>query len=66
MALLKVLAGYKSCQLPVEEGSGIERYLLKMEFSNPSDEEDYTVYMMICPSHQVSHIENLIVETTTK
>jgi len=51
-ALLKVLAGYKACQLPVEEGTGMERYLPKMEFSNTYDEEeDNIVYIMICPSH---------------
>ena len=37
LALLKVLAGYKACQIPVkEEGTGIERYLPKMTFSNPN------------------------------
>lgn len=68
LALLKLLAGYKACQIPVEEeGTGIERYLPKLEFSNPYDEEeDNTVYMIICPSHQVSQVENLIVKTTTK
>lgn len=60
LALLKVLAGSKACQIPVEEeGTGIERYLPKMEFSNPYDEEeDNTVNMIICPSHQVSQVEN--------
>lgn len=34
----------------------------KMEFCNPYDEEeDNMVYMMICPSHQVSPVENVIV-----
>jgi len=47
-----VLAGYKASQLPVEEGTGMERYLPKMEFSNTYDEEeDNIVYIMICPSH---------------
>ena len=37
LALLKVLASYKACQIPVkEEGTGIERYLPKMTFSNPT------------------------------
>lgn len=68
LALLKVLAGYKACQHPVEEeGTGMERYLPKMEFHNPYDEEeDNVVYMMICPSQQVSPVENVIDETTTK
>jgi len=40
----------------------MERYLPKMEFCNPYDEEeDNMVYMMICPSHQVSPVENVIV-----
>lgn len=57
LALLKVLAGYKASQLPVEEqGSGMQKYLPKMEFSNPYDpEEDNKVFVMICPSHQVRY-----------
>lgn len=67
LALLKLLAGYKVCQIPVkEEDIGIERYIPKMEFNNPYDEEeDSVVYIMTCPSHQVSQVENLIAETTT-
>ena len=51
LALLKVLAGYKASQLPAEK----QKYLPKMEFCNPYDpEEDNKVFMMICPSHQVT------------
>ena len=43
LALLKVLAGYKVCQIPVEEqGTGIERYL-----SNPTLAVTTTILLQV-------------------
>lgn len=56
VALLKLLAGYKAKKLPAEEaGQGDRKYLPKMVFKNPYDHRsENLIYMIICPSHQVS------------
>lgn len=59
VALLKLLANYKAKQLPAEEdGQGDERYMPKMVFENPfAKKGDSLIYMIICPSHQVSNAQ---------
>ena len=54
LSLLKVLAEYKTSQLPLEAGDGIDQFLPRMKFTNPYDpSSDGDVIMIICPCHQV-------------
>ena len=53
LALIKLLCGYKHEQLPLADGE--DPFAVSASFVNPyEDDDDQRVFVVICPSHQVS------------
>lgn len=53
LALIKLLCGYEHGQLPLADGD--DQFAVSASFENPyEDDEDKRVFVVICPSHQVT------------
>ena len=58
LTVLKLLSGHQKAQFPTRPDAETyrERYSVDASFANPEDPRGCPIFLMICPSHQVSHI----------
>ena len=62
LALMKLLCGYEHEQLPLADGH--DQFAVSASFQNPyEDDEDQRVFVVICPSHQVTCSEMFCVNS---
>jgi len=56
LSVLKVLTGHERAQFPVNHSGEtlMDKYFVKASFPNPEDPYGRPIFVMICPSHQVT------------
>lgn len=62
LTLLKMLCGHPRAALPVDTNATSlrARYHIDASFTNPEDLNGYPIFVMICPSHQVTKIYHAV------